>query len=105
MYRIPCSLCAWSYVGDTGRTIIDRVKEHRRAVRNLASSSEIAKFSWELLRRAERQSPLFQTYDQALKNTCGVTGIPLDVHVQVSVCEFSINSKDNSILGLFNSKV
>ena len=45
MYRIPCSLCAWSYVGETGRTITDRSKEHR--LRNLASSSEIANHTLE----------------------------------------------------------
>jgi hypothetical protein len=42
VYRISCSMCSWSYVGETGRTIKQRVSEHRRAVRNWSTSSEIA---------------------------------------------------------------
>ena len=42
VYRISCSLCPWSYVGETGRTIEERLVEHKRAVRQLATSSEIA---------------------------------------------------------------
>ena len=42
VYRIPCSSCSWSYVGETGRSIGQRIGEHRRAVRRLAASSEIA---------------------------------------------------------------
>ena len=42
VYRIPCSQCDWSYVGETGRTLQERVGEHRRTVRNWNTSSEIA---------------------------------------------------------------
>jgi len=42
VYRIPCSSCDWSYVGETGRTLGDRLSEHRRAVRRFAVSSEVA---------------------------------------------------------------
>ena len=42
VYRISCSMCSWSYVGETGRTIKQRVTEHKRAVRNWSASSEIA---------------------------------------------------------------
>ena len=42
VYRIACSDCSWSYVGETGRTLRERVAEHRRAVKNFALSSEIA---------------------------------------------------------------
>ena len=31
VYRIPCSQCDWSYIGETGRTLKDRLSEHRRA--------------------------------------------------------------------------
>ena len=42
VYRIPCTQCDWSYVGETGRTLNDRIKEHKRAVKNMSTASEIA---------------------------------------------------------------
>ena len=42
VYRIPCSACPWSYIGETGRTLRERVAEHKRAVRDWVTSSEIA---------------------------------------------------------------
>ena len=42
VYRIPCAQCQWSYVGETSRTLKERLTEHRRAVKNFSSSSEIA---------------------------------------------------------------
>jgi hypothetical protein len=41
VYRIPCTQCGWSYVGETSRSLSDRLKEHRRAVRNFSSTSEL----------------------------------------------------------------
>ena len=34
VYQIPCSDCSQTYVGQSGRTIVDRIKEHQRAVKN-----------------------------------------------------------------------
>ena len=33
-YQIPCSRCPQTYIGQTGRTLGQRLKEHQRAVRN-----------------------------------------------------------------------
>ena len=41
VYRIPCSTCSWSYVSETGRTLKERLKEHKRAVSQFVSSSEV----------------------------------------------------------------
>ena len=41
MYRIPCTQCHWSYVGETSRTLKDRLAEYQRAVKNLTTFSEI----------------------------------------------------------------
>lgn len=42
VYCIPCSDCGWSYVGETGRTLRERLAEHQRAVRNMSAVSEVA---------------------------------------------------------------
>ena len=34
MYKIPCSSCPRVYIGQTGRTLGQRVKEHQRSVRD-----------------------------------------------------------------------
>ena len=46
VYRIPCKDCSWSYVGETGRTLAERLTEHKRAVKNCVSASEIAGHVW-----------------------------------------------------------
>jgi hypothetical protein len=47
VYRIPCGDCGWSYVGETGRSLRVRISEHKRAVKNFSTSSEIANHVWE----------------------------------------------------------
>lgn len=50
VYKIPCAEegCGWSYVGETGRTLEERRREHRLAVRNLDSErSEVARHTHE----------------------------------------------------------
>lgn len=42
VHTIACKDRDWSYVGESGRTLNERVNDHRRAVRNYNSSSEIA---------------------------------------------------------------
>ena len=34
VYHIPCTNCTRTYIGQTGRTLTQHLKEHRRAVRN-----------------------------------------------------------------------
>ena len=34
VYHIPCTNFSWAYIGQTGRTLTQRLKEHRRAVIN-----------------------------------------------------------------------
>ena len=35
VYQIPCKDCSQMYVGQSGRTIVDRIKEHQQAVKNI----------------------------------------------------------------------
>ena len=44
VYNIKCTECPWLYVGETGRSLEERRKEHDRAVRNMdVQRSEVAR--------------------------------------------------------------
>ena len=45
VYRIDCANCDWNYVGESSRTIEERTSEHKRAVKNFNSLSEISNYS------------------------------------------------------------
>ena len=48
VYLLQCSSCPWKYVGETGRTVEERKKEHQRAVREMdVERSEIARHAVE----------------------------------------------------------
>ena len=48
VYDIACSDCSWNYVGETGRTIEERRREHHRAVKNCdVQRSEVARHAIE----------------------------------------------------------
>ena len=47
VYNIPCLDCSWSYVGETGRSIETRKKEHIWNVKNYKKGSNIANHAWE----------------------------------------------------------
>ncbi len=42
VYRVSCKDCNKKYIGETGRTFTDRMKEHQRAIRNLDTNNAIA---------------------------------------------------------------
>ena len=47
VYRIPCKDCEHAYVGQSGRSLDCRVKEHQRAVRNGdTNASALAEHAW-----------------------------------------------------------
>ena len=47
VYSIPCKACPAMYIGQTGRPLETRVKEHKTAVRNgEVSSSALAEHAW-----------------------------------------------------------
>ena len=47
VYSGGCGQCRWRYVGETGRTTQEMIKEHRRMVRNMSETSEIVKHMME----------------------------------------------------------
>ena len=46
VYKINCADCTWSYIGETGRALETRKKEHERNVQQFKSGSNIAKHAW-----------------------------------------------------------
>jgi hypothetical protein len=46
VYKINCADCSWSYIGETGRALETRKKEHKRNVKQSKSGSNIAKHAW-----------------------------------------------------------
>ena len=46
VYKIPCSTCSWSYIGETGRSFNTRKKEHTRNVKMRTKDSNVANHAW-----------------------------------------------------------
>ena len=47
IYQIPCRDCDKSYIGQTGRTLLQRIKEHQRAVKTMnTDNSALAEHVW-----------------------------------------------------------
>ena len=48
IYRIPCKDCTMAYIGQLGRSLACRIKEHKRAVQNGdQNSSALAEHAWQ----------------------------------------------------------
>ena len=45
-YKIPCNDCNWSYIGETGRCLQTRKKEHIRNVKYCNKGSNVANHAW-----------------------------------------------------------
>ena len=46
VYKIPCNDCNWSYIGETGRCLHTRRKEHIRNVKYCNKGSNVANHAW-----------------------------------------------------------
>ena len=46
MYEVPCASCDHVYIGETSRSLKERVKEHRYAVRTRDMNNGIAAHAW-----------------------------------------------------------
>ena len=47
VYEVPCADCGHVYIGETGRTLKKRLKEHDYAVRREDPKNKIAVHAWE----------------------------------------------------------
>ena len=48
VYKIGCKNCARSYIGETGRSVRVRLKEHERLIENSALTQHVRDFSHEM---------------------------------------------------------
>ena len=46
VYKIPCTTCSWSYIGETRRSFSTREKEHTRNVKLCTKGSNVANHAW-----------------------------------------------------------
>ena len=46
VYKIPCADCPWNYIGETGRCLQTRKKEHIRNTKTYKKGSNIATHAW-----------------------------------------------------------
>ena len=46
VYKIPCSDCTWNYIGETGRCLHTREKEHIRNTKVFKNGSNIVSRAW-----------------------------------------------------------
>ena len=46
VYKIPCADCPWSSIGETGRCLRTRVKEHTRNTKAVKKGSNMATHAW-----------------------------------------------------------
>ena len=46
VYKIPCTTCSWSYIGETKRSFSTRKKEHARNVKMCTKGSNVANHAW-----------------------------------------------------------
>ena len=51
-YEILCQKCKKNYIGETGRTLSKRIKEHKYAVCSMNMNNAIARHSWSTGHRA-----------------------------------------------------
>ena len=67
IYCIPCTNCLWTYIGQTGRTLVQRIKEHQITVHNCdLANSALAEHS----HSTERSIKWDEAY---ISNTCSHT--------------------------------
>ena len=46
VYKIPCADCTWNYIGEMGRCLHTRKKEHIRNTKVFKSGSNVASHAW-----------------------------------------------------------
>ena len=59
VYKIPCADCDWCYIGETGRCLETRKKEHIKNVKTFASGSNNAKHTWSFNHNIDFNNSIF----------------------------------------------
>ena len=65
VYQIPCSDCSQMYVGQSGGTIVDRIKEHQQVVKNGdINTSAVTEHGWQHQHRMDWSAAEILDYSQ-----------------------------------------
>ncbi len=71
VYQIPCKDCSQTYVGQSGRTITDRIKEHQQVVKNGdTNTSAVAENAWKHQHRMDWSASEVLDYSQHRFSRC-----------------------------------
>ena len=66
VYEVPCSECNMKYIGETGRSLQERLKEHKYAVKTANMNNGIAAHAWNHQHRVDWDSARAKTFEQHL---------------------------------------
>ena len=66
VYEIPCMDCSKVYIGKTGRSLTERVKEHKYAVKRHDEKNRIAAHAWAAKHRVDWSAAKVRTTEQHL---------------------------------------
>ena len=66
VYEVPCSECNTKYISETGRSLQERLKEHKYAVKTANMKNGIAAHAWNHHYRVEWDSARVKTFEQHL---------------------------------------
>ena len=66
VYEVPCQDCGRSYIGETSRSLQERLKEHKYAVRTANMNNGIAAHAWIHQHQVDWNSAKVKTFEQHL---------------------------------------
>ena len=66
VYEVPCHDCSKTYIGETGRSLQERLKEHRYAVKTANMNNGIAAHAWNHQHQADWDSARVKIFEQHL---------------------------------------
>ena len=66
VYEVPCNGCSKMYIGETGRSLQERLKEHKYAVKTANMNNGIAAIAWTHHHQVDWDSVRVKTFEQHL---------------------------------------
>jgi hypothetical protein len=66
VYEVPCQDCSKTYIGETGRSLQERLKEHRYAIKTGNINNGIAAHAWNHQHQVDWDLARVKTFEQYL---------------------------------------